>query len=97
MRGLWAARQWHGERGRWLGCACPARHLPAGDGLIDLFVANGNGVNFLYHNEGSGSFSKVTTGDVVTDSGASNGAAWADYDGPPHGQPSGSGLGWQAG
>ena len=57
------------------------RQLPTGDGLLDLYVANNGGVNFLYHNEGGGSFSKVTTGDVVTDSGNSRGAAWADYDG----------------
>ena len=41
-----------------------------------------NVVNCLYHNEGGGSFSKVTTGDVVTDRGKSRGATWADYDGP---------------
>jgi enediyne biosynthesis protein E4 len=51
------------------------------DGRPDIFVANaGNQNNFLYHNEGGGSFAKITSGRVVNDGGASWGAAWADYD-----------------
>jgi len=56
------------------------------DGDIDLFVANGDpfnytGINnFLYKNNGNGTFTKVTTGAIVNDSGASVGVSWGDYD-----------------
>jgi len=50
------------------------------DGYLDLFVANGGENNFLYHNNGNSTFSKVNTGPVVTDGGASTSAAWCDYD-----------------
>ncbi|MFZ2054567.1 MAG: FG-GAP-like repeat-containing protein [Candidatus Aminicenantales bacterium] len=51
------------------------------DGDLDLFVANENGQNnFLYANNGDGSFTKVTSGAVVTDGGYSYGCAWGDYD-----------------
>ena len=57
------------------------------DGFLDLFVANNqyisNGlpaVNFLYHNNGDGTFTKITTGSIVTDSSSADGCAWADYD-----------------
>ena len=56
-----------------------------GDGLPDLLVLNNNGspsVNFLYHNEGGGVFSKVTNNIIATNSwpqGVSC-AAWGDYD-----------------
>lgn len=47
----------------------------------DLFVANTNGENnFLYQNNGDGTFTKVTSGVVVNDGGKSTGASWADYD-----------------
>ena len=50
------------------------------DGWLDLFVTNSsNNVNFLYHNEGDGYFIKITTGDIVTDVGASNCGVWGDY------------------
>ncbi len=29
------------------------------DGFVDLFVSNQNGVNFLYHNNGDGTFTEV--------------------------------------
>jgi len=49
------------------------------DGLLDLFVANGqSGPNTLYKNEGNGSFSKITTGLLVTQSQQSHAGAWAD-------------------
>ncbi|NIR51748.1 VCBS repeat-containing protein, partial [candidate division KSB1 bacterium] len=36
------------------------------DGDLDLFVANCcNQNNFLYQNNGNGSFSKITTGTIV--------------------------------
>ncbi|MBI3417565.1 MAG: VCBS repeat-containing protein [Verrucomicrobia bacterium] len=50
------------------------------DGFPDLFVCNAYENNFLYHNNGDGTFTKVTTGNVVTDGGASYGCAWGDYD-----------------
>ena len=51
------------------------------DGYLDLFVANaGNAPNFLYHNDGNGSFTQITSGEVVTDIGSSHGCSWADFD-----------------
>lgn len=51
------------------------------DGDLDLFVANDLGSsNFLYSNNGNGSFTKITAGVIVNDGGVSQGAAWADYD-----------------
>ncbi len=54
------------------------------DGYKDLFVANGNfssgQANFLYHNNGNGTFTKITTGSIVTDVFNSTGGSWGDYD-----------------
>ena len=51
------------------------------DGYLDLFVSNsGNGNNFLYQNNGDETFTKITSGVVVTSGGHSHGSAWADYD-----------------
>ncbi|UCE18937.1 MAG: VCBS repeat-containing protein [Gemmatimonadota bacterium] len=54
------------------------------DGDLDLFVSNypdgGQSRDFLYENNGGGTFSGVTGEGVVTDEGASYGAAWGDYD-----------------
>lgn len=51
------------------------------DGDLDLFVANSrNENNFLYVNAGNGSFTRLTSGDLVNDQGESRGASWADYD-----------------
>jgi len=50
------------------------------DGFLDLFVANSSGQNeSLYHSNGDGTFTKVTTGSVVNDGGNSAGGAWGDY------------------
>src|ERR1700759_1856587 len=53
------------------------------DGLLDLFVANGNlssQNNSLYLNTGNGNFIKVKSGNIVNDGGSSIGSTWADYD-----------------
>ena len=53
------------------------------DGMLDLFVANQQGGNFLYRNTSSADsirFAKITTGEVVTDGADSFGCTWADYD-----------------
>jgi hypothetical protein len=54
------------------------------DGFVDVFVANGTFQgdlkNFLYHNQGNGTFAKVTNGSIVNDLQTSWTGAWADYD-----------------
>jgi hypothetical protein len=51
------------------------------DGYLDLFVSNEQGQNnFLFHNNGDGTFTRITSGNIVTDGGASYGCAWGDYD-----------------
>lgn len=53
------------------------------DGDIDLFITNGpssKANNFLYKNNGSGTFSKVTDISLVNDPGSYDGSSWADYD-----------------
>ena len=59
------------------------------DGYLDMLVVNGgccagNQRNFLYHNNGNGTFSQpsaATAGSIVSDAGGFHGAAWGDYDG----------------
>lgn len=52
------------------------------DGWLDLFVPNrAVGQNdFLYHNNGNGTFTKITNGIAVNDGADSFAAAWGDYD-----------------
>src|SRR5881396_2785674 len=51
------------------------------DGYVDLFVANFNGNNYLYHNERNGTFKAVTTGEIANEGvGESYGVAWGDFD-----------------
>jgi len=53
------------------------------DGYPDLFVSNGydsGKTNFLYRNNGNGTFTKITSGPIVEVSGHFTGCAWADYD-----------------
>lgn len=51
------------------------------DGDLDLFVTNSRDMgNFLYKNNGNGQFTKITTGEVVTDKNASHGCSFADVD-----------------
>src|SRR5947209_8185339 len=51
------------------------------DGFLDLFVGvNNGGSDWLYHNNGPGGFTKITTGAIVTSGGNANNCSWADYD-----------------
>lgn len=51
------------------------------DGDLDIFVANeGNVKNNLYRNEGNGTFTKITTGNIVNNLDDSFGASWGDID-----------------
>ncbi len=51
------------------------------DGDLDCFVANWYGVNNLFYlNNGDGNFTEITSGNLVTDGGFSETAAWGDYD-----------------
>jgi enediyne biosynthesis protein E4 len=51
------------------------------DGFLDLFVCQFYGENnALYHNDGDGTFSRITTGRIVNDGGHSIAGIWADYD-----------------
>lgn len=52
------------------------------DGFPDLFVANNQQENnFLYQNNGDGTFTQVTDMDVVNDAGGSWNGCWGDCDG----------------
>ena len=51
------------------------------DSYLDLFVANFlNQNNFLYRNNGDGTFTKITSGAIVSDGGNSVGSTWSDFD-----------------
>jgi hypothetical protein len=51
------------------------------DGKVDLFVPNLGTMNdMLFHNNGSSSFTRITTGHPVIDASDSCCGAWADYD-----------------
>jgi hypothetical protein len=50
------------------------------DGDLDLFVANRRSPNFLYANNGDGTFNRITTGPVAMDSDDSKGSTWIDFD-----------------
>lgn len=51
------------------------------DGYDDLYVAEYdlNKPSYLYHNNGDGTFSKNTVGDIVADKGSSIAGTWGDY------------------
>lgn len=50
------------------------------DKYPDLFVVNGDfQADNLYKNNGDGTFTKITTGAIVTDSGYGSGCSWGDY------------------
>jgi hypothetical protein len=51
------------------------------DGWQDLYVITfDGGGNFLYHNNGDGTFSRVLSGSLVNDTGFMGAPAWGDYD-----------------
>lgn len=52
------------------------------DGALDLYVTNSGGIpkNFLYKNNGDGTFAKITTGAPATDALISRCVNWTDYD-----------------
>ncbi len=50
------------------------------DGDVDLFVPDMGKNNYLYKNNGDGSFTKVTEGDIVEDKSLSLCGSWSDYD-----------------
>jgi len=49
------------------------------DGFLDLFIAR-NGNNYLYRNNGNGSFARIDTGALANDGRFSIGPSWCDYD-----------------
>ena len=52
------------------------------DGLLDLFVSNGpssGAFPFLYHNDGSGNFSRITGTPINLISMKADGSSWGDY------------------
>ena len=55
-----------------------------GDGFLDLFAANYDQSNFLYRNNGDGTFTRITDGPVVTQRAFSLGHVWGDYDSDGH-------------
>lgn len=51
------------------------------DSKLDLFICTGANLNnLLFHNEGNGNFTKITSGNIVNDGGNSGGCTWLDYD-----------------
>jgi hypothetical protein len=51
------------------------------DGFLDLYVVNFAQNNFLYHNNGDGTMTPITSGPPVTSGGQSFACTWTDYDG----------------
>jgi outer membrane protein assembly factor BamB len=52
------------------------------DSDLDLIVSNNGSTekNFLYSNNGDGTFSKILSGPVANDTASSQGCSWCDYD-----------------
>jgi hypothetical protein len=50
------------------------------DEYPDLFVANNGQTNFLYRNNGDGTFTRIYTGSITTDLDHSRSSAWGDFD-----------------
>ncbi|MBN1481955.1 hypothetical protein EH223_06490 [candidate division KSB1 bacterium] len=55
-----------------------------GDGDEDIYICNGSDytgqANFMYRNDGSDTFTKITSGAIVTDSYISGFCTWGDFD-----------------
>ena len=47
---------------------------------MDLFVTAYRRSNFLFQNNGNGTFTKITSEEIVSETGEWTGAAWGDYD-----------------
>jgi hypothetical protein len=50
------------------------------DGWLDLFVSSYGGHCALFHNDGQGGFTRMTSGPIYERVAKSTGGAWADYD-----------------
>ena len=50
------------------------------DGLLDMYVTNQGDPNFLYHNNGNGTFTDVAPAAGVNDPGSSSSATFGDFD-----------------
>ena len=50
------------------------------DGSPDIVIVNFDGPPLLYHNDGNGAFSRITSGAIASDNASGTSAAWADYD-----------------
>src|ERR1035438_9948259 len=50
------------------------------DGFVDLFIPGEGGQGLLFHNKGDGTFSRVLSGSVPTDTADNTSVSWADYD-----------------
>src|SRR4029453_13728299 len=55
------------------------------DGRLDLFVSvktdsGVNQTNFLYHNQGNGTFARIVSGNIAINNEYSVACAWGDYD-----------------
>jgi hypothetical protein len=51
-----------------------------GDGNLDIYVCNSDQNNFLFRNNGNGSFTRLTTNSIVSKTGNSQTCAWGDFD-----------------
>ena len=50
------------------------------DGNLDLVLVNATQSNYLFHNNGDGTFAEVPSAVVVSDLADSRGVTWVDYD-----------------
>ncbi|MBP8917310.1 MAG: VCBS repeat-containing protein, partial [Chitinophagales bacterium] len=52
------------------------------DSYLDIYVSNSGGTkkNYLYKNNGNGTFLKITEGDMVNDNDSTRSVNWVDYD-----------------